>query len=92
MINWKDNIQPEPPFIASIFHYYLADNIDGYEEYDDLTLELAKNSPGYLGYESFKHDGRGSFISYWKDMDSVCLLYTSPSPRDATLSRMPSSA
>ena len=24
--------------------------------------------------------------------DSICLLYTSPSPRDATLSRMPSSA
>ena len=24
--------------------------------------------------------------------DDVCLLYTSPSPRDATLSRMPSSA
>ena len=24
--------------------------------------------------------------------DLVCLLYTSPSPRDATLSRMPSSA
>ena len=26
------------------------------------------------------------------DMDGICLLYTSPSPRDATLSRMPSSA
>ena len=26
------------------------------------------------------------------DKDTVCLLYTSPSPRDATLSRMPSSA
>ena len=25
-------------------------------------------------------------------LDSGCLLYTSPSPRDATLSRMPSSA
>ena len=25
-------------------------------------------------------------------MDNICLLYTSPSPRDATLSRMPSSA
>ena len=25
-------------------------------------------------------------------MNSACLLYTSPSPRDATLSRMPSSA
>ena len=26
------------------------------------------------------------------DMPKICLLYTSPSPRDATLSRMPSSA
>ena len=26
------------------------------------------------------------------DVDEFCLLYTSPSPRDATLSRMPSSA
>ena len=26
------------------------------------------------------------------DIDTPCLLYTSPSPRDATLSRMPSSA
>ena len=28
------------------------------------------------------------FLNYYK----TCLLYTSPSPRDATLSRMPSSA
>ena len=27
-----------------------------------------------------------------KALYSICLLYTSPSPRDATLSRMPSSA
>ena len=27
-----------------------------------------------------------------EDMTYLCLLYTSPSPRDATLSRMPSSA
>ena len=26
------------------------------------------------------------------DKNGICLLYTSPSPRDATLSRMPSSA
>ena len=31
------------------------------------------------------HDGAAT-------MDWICLLYTSPSPRDATLSRMPSSA
>ena len=27
-----------------------------------------------------------------RGLASICLLYTSPSPRDATLSRMPSSA
>ena len=31
------------------------------------------------------------FDDYW-DKYRSCLLYTSPSPRDATLSRMPSSA
>ena len=29
-------------------------------------------------------------LNEWEDL--ICLLYTSPSPRDATLSRMPSSA
>ena len=30
---------------------------------------------------------------FWKkNQINICLLYTSPSPRDATLSRMPSSA
>ena len=34
------------------------------------------------------HPDKGGDPTMWKD----CLLYTSPSPRDATLSRMPSSA
>ena len=40
------------------------------------------------------HCGAGVFMGYWEDEISTraCLLYTSPSPRDATLSRMPSSA
>ena len=35
-----------------------------------------------------------AFTNEWKrrEQDATCLLYTSPSPRDATLSRMPSSA
>ena len=33
-----------------------------------------------------------SVRSQWDIYDYFCLLYTSPSPRDATLSRMPSSA
>ena len=38
----------------------------------------------------------GSYIyvqnSWWSDQSTSCLLYTSPSPRDRLLSRMPSSA
>ena len=44
---------------------------------------------------------KGANIPFWPEVSVVdnimgilggCLLYTSPSPRDATLSRMPSSA
>ena len=35
---------------------------------------------------------KGNVDSDSDDKETVCLLYTSPSPRDATLSRMPSSA
>ena len=31
-------------------------------------------------------------VSHTTTLEQLCLLYTSPSPRDATLSRMPSSA
>ena len=37
------------------------------------------------------NDGKAD-IKKMTDKDKACLLYTSPSPRDATLSRMPSSA
>ena len=35
---------------------------------------------------------QGNQSVFWQAMLDNCLLYTSPSPRDATLSRMPSSA
>ena len=45
----------------------------------------------YAEAESLKHAiSRDGFLG--TAMDDNCLLYTSPSPRDATLSRMPSSA
>ena len=31
-------------------------------------------------------------VETWTDLRGICLLYTSPSPRDRTRSRMPSSA
>ena len=47
------------------------------------TLEFVKKDNPFINLSN------GS--TSWGDYDS-CLLYTSPSPRDATLSRMPSSA
>ena len=35
---------------------------------------------------------RINFLENWKEFLATCLLYTSPSPRDRTRSRMPSSA
>lgn len=71
MINWKDAQPPEPPYYASIFNYLLGDDLDGYAEMDDLTLKLATETEGFLGYESHKSDGRGSFISYWRSLESI---------------------
>ena len=44
------------------------------------------------GNESLNNVGIISLINLKDVKTNICLLYTSPSPRDATLSRMPSSA
>ena len=53
---------------------------------EDVMFELLRFADG-----TFNFDSRDVEVS--EDAMAVdCLLYTSPSPRDATLSRMPSSA
>ena len=52
-------------------------------------------SAGLLGYDIYSHVFNGTeFLNFYTEtaLIIICLLYTSPSPRDATLSRMPSSA
>ena len=49
----------------------------------EYKLNLVKNSKLF--------DGMDDVIEFL-DNNSICLLYTSPSPRDGLLSRMPSSA
>ena len=55
---------------------------------DNITEELKNN---LIGIENIK-GGYGSFAIVRKQEIMCCLLYTSPSPRDRSLSRMPSSA
>ena len=75
------------------------------DQYDRLLTAMAESGGSVplelrcqLALEAFQHTASyDTAISRWMAdqtaaEDSPCLLYTSPSPRDATLSRMPSSA
>ena len=57
---------------------------------------VAKYDPDHMAnIFGFLHRADKYRITYGNSIDdcfNICLLYTSPSPRDATLSRMPSSA
>ena len=58
---------------------------------DNISLAIKKGSIfGLLGPNGA---GKSTFINILADLaKKTCLLYTSPSPRDGLLSRMPSSA
>ncbi|MBT3646784.1 MAG: antibiotic biosynthesis monooxygenase [Flavobacteriales bacterium] len=71
LIAWKEGITPEPPYYANIFSYLIGEDRDGYDEMDELTLRLVAGFDGYLGYESSNADGRGLFISYWRDLEAM---------------------
>ena len=51
----------------------------------------SKNAINFLNDDNFK-DCFSILLKYYDKSYSICLLYTSPSPRDRTRSRMPSSA
>ena len=77
-------------------------NLDVKEMLDCLTddVEFQNISSGKMDthttskedFENLANMGVTAFSSRNQSILNSCLLYTSPSPRDATLSRMPSSA
>ena len=71
------------------FDFFLPmHDVGDYGDVDDIN-ELIAN----LGMSTFdQFDLTGDGVIDVDDIIHICLLYTSPSPRDATLSRMPSSA
>ena len=73
------NLTPEISFEGLPFDFNIREMIDSYVKHDHDELRLR-----YSGLFEVGDDGPPVPIS--------CLLYTSPSPRDGLLSRMPSSA
>ena len=71
-----------------------------YEFIDRLVNIALPRTRDFRGLNGKSFDGNGNYAMGLKehivfpeiDYDKVCLLYTSPSPRDRTRSRMPSSA
>ena len=64
------------------------------EKYDTDDVKRAARFLGVTLGNEFRtyHNGNELFDSIPEGLPKVCLLYTSPSPRDGLLSRMPSSA
>ena len=59
---------------------------------DDGGAALARIDGRHLTINMCTDSLGGVFVTWQDKRNLLCLLYTSPSPRDATLSRMPSSA
>ena len=55
-------------------------------------VNVKKAQPLYKGHEQPRIPMNENYYNLLDDNVKICLLYTSPSPRDAHESRMPSSA
>ena len=58
----------------------------------EIQLQILQTIPQQRGIDLELYDGAGGRYAVSITATGICLLYTSPRPRDATLSRMPSSA
>eukprot|EP00831_Metopus_contortus_P020493 TRINITY_DN19032_c0_g1_i4.p2 TRINITY_DN19032_c0_g1~~TRINITY_DN19032_c0_g1_i4.p2 ORF type:complete len:124 (-),score=33.12 TRINITY_DN19032_c0_g1_i4:112-483(-) len=86
----KDNIKyffiGDVPSKGKIVDYYLDPKNKIFEEDYDKTIELIMTN------ENLEPNVRMTQNSAYGNWCIICLLYTSPSPRDLSTSRMPSSA
>ncbi len=62
---------PTSNFYAVIFSSIKSEDLDGYKEMDELTMQLAQQQPGFLGYESVNFNNKGIFISYWRTKEDI---------------------
>lgn len=65
--HWKNGKAPQTPYYAVIFISQKKEDLTGYEDMNNKTMELALALPGCLGYSSVP----GMFISYWGNKESI---------------------
>lgn len=58
------------PYYAVIFTSILSDNTDGYSEMAQRMETLARQQPGYLGFETAR-ETVGISISYWQSLGDI---------------------
>ena len=89
--------------VMTQFLVYLQDKVETEGRYSDPGLQLQSHPSkisaamqaqvhSILKKISWSHDDIENFLGIYLSEPKSCLLYTSPSPRDRTRSRMPSSA
>ena len=77
-----------------LLHHETVSEVISWAREHDLAVVAVDNVPGSVPIETVELPER-CLLLFGQEGPGVtedCLLYTSPSPRDATLSRMPSSA
>ena len=78
--------------IFKFVHKPILCKMNWYARFQAMVKELSQHPEVMLLDFHVFEPLENSQIDLLGEKYSVCLLYTSPSPRDATLSRMPSSA
>ena len=74
------------------FRYGQPEKIGGWKELvSDKLIGVVRDIFGWVSLDGTRHLALGTDRKLYLYVDG-CLLYTSPSPRDGLLSRMPSSA
>ena len=79
------------PIVRRVVENHLGAVKEIHQVIDPSGLNLNTQTPGLKSGNQLLQD-IGTVLTLLDENIDACLLYTSPSPRDATLSRMPSSA
>ena len=62
---------PDPPYYAVIFTSLRTEGDELYGEMAALMQDLARQEPGYLGFESAQEGDFEITVSYWRDPEAL---------------------